>query len=228
MAEYIRSIVRGDEAMRVALLSLMVITIITLAFPLGGCSSIPFGNPAFNVQSPDGNPYRPQNNSIEKLSKAELAAGKLPDGTYDKAPAGAFNDRDYRHVKLNPHDALKLINAYRASKGLGKVSINSYLTKTAKQHSRDLAKHDRISHYGSDGSNPWDRVERSGYKPQLAAENVGTGQLTIKEVMQGWKDSPGHNKNLLLPDAKHMGIALVYDPKTEYKTFWTLILGGQS
>lgn len=208
--------------MRALLLSLIVCLV-----PLAGCSSLPLGDPAFNVQSPDGAPYRPQNGGIEKLSRAELAAGKLPKGTFDKAPAGAFDHRDYRQVKLDPHEALKLINAYRASRGLGKLSINNTLTKTAKAHSRDLAKHDRISHYGSDGSNPWDRVERSGYQPQLAAENVGTGQLTIKEVMQGWKDSPGHNKNLLLPDAKHMGIALVYDPKTEYKTFWTLILGSQ-
>lgn len=213
--------------MRITFLSLIMIALSSLLFPLGGCSSLPFSNPGFNIQTPDGDPYRPQSQKIEKLSKAELAAGKLPAGTYDKAPEGAFNHRDYRHVKLDPREALKLINQYRVSKGLGKVSINSYLTKTAKAHSRDLAKHDRISHYGSDGSNPWDRVERSGYKPQLAAENVGTGQLTIKEVMQGWKDSPGHNKNLLLPDAKHMGIALVYDPKTEYKTFWTLILGSQ-
>ena len=32
-------------------------------------------------------------------------------------------------------------------------------------------------------------------------------------------------KNLLLPDATHMGIALVQNPTSEYKTFWTLVLG---
>ncbi|NJO32801.1 MAG: CAP domain-containing protein, partial [Rhodospirillales bacterium] len=41
-----------------------------------------------------------------------------------------------------------------------------------------------------------------------------------------WKESPGHNKNLLLTDAEHMGIALVQDPKTEFKTFWTLVVGS--
>ena len=61
----------------------------------------------------------------------------------------------------------------------------------------------------------------------MAAENVGTGQTTLKEVMAGWKKSPGHNKNLLLPDAEHMGIALVHDPKTEFRTFWTLVLGAR-
>jgi hypothetical protein len=30
----------------------------------------------------------------------------------------------------------------------------------------------------------------------------------------------------LLTDAEHMGIALVQDPKTEFKTFWTLVVGS--
>ena len=83
------------------------------------------------------------------------------------------------------------------------------------------------SHFplGSDGSNPWDRVKRSGFNARLAAENVGTGQANIDEVFKGWQESPGHNKNLLLPDAEYMGIALVQEPKSEFKTFWTLVLG---
>ncbi len=207
-----------DDAMRVALFSLMLISV-------AGCSSLPFDQSAFGVGGADAVVQPGGDEAVARLSKGELAAGKLPEGTYDKAPVGAFEHRDYRNVRLDPSEALKLINRYRTTKGLSKVVLDVTLTQVAKKHSRDLAKHDRISHYGSDGSNPWDRVERSGYGPQLAAENVGTGQLSIKEVMQGWKDSPGHNKNLLLPDAKHIGIALVYDPKTEYKTFWTLVLG---
>jgi len=127
---------------------------------------------------------------------------------------------------LDPEFSRAIINQYRKEKGLKPLRLNAELTKAAKAHSRDLAKWDRISHYGSDGSNPWDRVKRTGYKARLAAENVGTGQISFKEVMRGWKKSPGHNKNLLLPDAQHMGIALVHDPKTEFKSFWTLVVGS--
>jgi uncharacterized protein YkwD len=69
-------------------------------------------------------------------------------------------------------------------------------------------------------------VKRTGYKARLAAENVGTGQVDFEEVMRGWKASPGHNKNLLLPDATEMGLALVQDPKSEFKSFWTLVLAA--
>lgn len=171
--------------------------------------------------------------SIKSSSKATLGGkqvarleDKAPRGSYEKAPKGVLADRDYSTTKLDPEFARAIINQYRKEKGLKPLRLNADLTKAAKAHSRDLAKWDRISHYGSDGSNPWDRVKRTGYKARLAAENVGTGQISFKEVMAGWKKSPGHNKNLLLADAEHMGIALVHDPKSEFKSFWTLVVGS--
>ena len=154
------------------------------------------------------------------------ADDRIPNGTFERAPAGALADRDYSHTALDPDKARDLINAYRKQKGLKPLKLNAALTEAAKAHSKDLAKWDRISHYGSDGSNPWDRVKRAGYNAKLAAENVGTGQASIEEVIKGWQESAGHNKNLLLSDAEHMGIALVQDPRTEFKTFWTLVVGA--
>ncbi|MFA5898438.1 MAG: CAP domain-containing protein [Hyphomicrobium sp.] len=154
------------------------------------------------------------------------ALDHAPKGSYEKAPSGALSDRDYTQTALDAERARDVINQYRHDKGLKPLKLNAELTEAAKAHSRDLAKWDRISHYGSDGSNPWDRVKRTGFKARLAAENVGTGQVNFNEVMRGWKESPGHNKNLLLPDATHMGIALVQDPRTEFKSFWTLVIGS--
>jgi uncharacterized protein YkwD len=154
------------------------------------------------------------------------AEDRIPKGTFEKAPTGALADRDYSGSRLDPEKARDLINAYRKENGLKPLRLNTALTEAAKNHSRDLAKWDRISHFGSDGSNPWDRVKRAGYNAKLAAENVGTGQVSIDEVMKGWQTSPGHNKNLLLSDASAMGIALVQDNKTEFKTFWTLVVGS--
>jgi len=164
--------------------------------------------------------------STAKGTKVAALPDKAPSGTFEKAPAGALQDRDYSGTSLNPEMARDLINQYRREKGLKPLKLNPSLTEAAKEHSRDLAKWDRISHYGSDGSNPWDRVKRTGYKAKLAAENVGTGQVSFDEVLRGWKESAGHNKNLLLGDAQEMGLALVQDPKTEFKSFWTLVVGA--
>lgn len=127
-------------------------------------------------------------------------------------------------VRLDPEEARKAINRYRASRGMNPLTLNPQLSEAARRHSTDLARLDRISHEGSDGSNPWKRVEMTGYTPRLAAENVGAGQRSLEEVIRGWQESKGHDRNLLLPDATQMGIALVKDPSTSYGTFWTLVL----
>jgi len=171
-----------------------------------------------------GEPSAPRSSAVAGQQYAAL--DHAPKGSYERAPAGALADRDYSHTALDTEKARDIINQYRKDKGLKPLRLNAELTEAAKAHSRDLAKWDRISHYGSDGSNPWDRVKRAGFKARLAAENVGTGQVDFSEVMRGWKESPGHNKNLLLPDATHMGIALVQDPHTEFKSFWTLVIGA--
>lgn len=160
-------------------------------------------------------------------SAATTGADAAPKDSWERVPKGSFDHRDYTGTRLDVERARVLINKYRAEKGLKALRLNSKLTQAAKSHSRDLAKWDRISHHGSDGSNPWKRVKRTGYPARLTAENVGTGQITIEEVFKGWQESPGHNKNLLLADAEEMGIALVHDPKSEFKTFWTLVLGSK-
>lgn len=151
---------------------------------------------------------------------------KAPAGSFERAPAGALADRDYSGTQLDAHKAVDAINAYRRQLGLKPVKLSAELSMAAKRHSMDLARWDRISHYGSDGSNPWDRVKRTPYKARVAAENVGTGQVSFDEVMKGWKASPSHDKNLRLPEAEHVGVALIYDPKTEFRTFWTLVLAA--
>lgn len=172
-----------------------------------------------------GEPKAPRAPQVAGQQYAKLD-DQAPNGSYEKAPTGALADRDYSHTALDAERARDIINQYRKDKGLKPLKLNAELSEAAKAHSRDLAKWDRISHYGSDGSNPWDRVKRAGFKARLAAENVGTGQVDFNEVMRGWKESPGHNKNLLLGDATHMGIALVQDPRTEFKSFWTLVIGS--
>ncbi len=197
----------------------------SLGFTDSGSSSGSTGKMSFGALG-DGEtiPSRPAASSGGQRV-ASLQDG-APRNSFEKPSPGALSGRDYSATRLDAEQARDLINAYRKKNGLKPLRLSAELTNAAKAHSRDLARWDRISHYGSDGSNPWDRVKRGGYNARLAAENVGTGQATIEEVLKGWRASPGHNKNLLMKDAEHMGIALVQDPKTEFKTFWTLVLGA--
>jgi uncharacterized protein YkwD len=127
---------------------------------------------------------------------------------------------------FDPIAAQKLVNAYRAQKGLKPLKLNVKLSEAARRHSEDLAKSDRISHYGSDGSDAWERVRKTGYGAKMTAENVGTGQQSVDEVFRGWQKSKDHNANLLLKDADEMGVAMVYNPKSQFKTFWTMVVAA--
>lgn len=209
-----------------------VLVPVVLALALSGCGTSSYSLMA-NLSPSSGQPTPKASRSYETGSLDQAprrtvakADDKAPKGSFEKAAAGALADRDYSGTRLDAEKARELINAYRKQKGLRPLKLQPALTEAARMHSRDLAKWDRISHFGSDGSNPWDRVKTAGYNAKLAAENVGTGQATIEEVIKGWQASPGHNKNLLIADADHMGIALVHDPKTEFKTFWTLVVGS--
>lgn len=198
-----------------------------LSFGLGESSSRPSSPLRGNSVGLGGDPASTSNSTPAATKVAAAQIDRAPKGSFDKAPPGALADRDYSATSLEAARARDLVNAYRKSQGLKPLTLNTELTNAAKDHAKDLAKWDRISHYGSDGSNPWDRVKRAGYNAKVAAENVGTGQASFDEVLKGWKESAGHNRNLLMSDVDHMGIALVQDPKTEFKTFWVLALGSR-
>lgn len=122
--------------------------------------------------------------------------------------------------------ALRELNAYRAGYGLGPVVFNAKLTAASLRHAKDLAKHDFIAHEGSDGSDHAKRAEDAGYDYRFVAENVATGQLSWEQVFKGWKNSPGHNKNLLHKDVTEFGIAFIFEPDTQHVSYWAMLVGS--
>lgn len=146
---------------------------------------------------------------------------RLNDGLSETSP--------FKIVPPEPLDidiAVSELNAYRAEYGLGPVTLNSKLIAASDVHSKDLAVHGNAAHEGSDGSTHSDRVQRQGYYFTVAGENVATGQKSWDKVFQAWKDSPGHNENLLLREATEFGIALVFEPTTTYTTYWTMLMAA--
>lgn len=221
----------GFYAMSSKVLRYAFFCVATLGVSACSVGSVPLPA-AFNDPAPE--PAKPpQSRSTSTEASVDSSVGGTLGGLWDKVSAN-FKSDSPEGIKANkdtasrfdPLVAQKLVNDYREKKGLRPVQLNARLSAAAYSHSDDLSKHDRISHYGSDGTDPWARVTRAGYPARLAAENVGTGQLTIQEVFEGWVKSPDHNANLLLSDAREMGIALVYRPDTEFKTFWTLVIGA--
>ena len=94
------------------------------------------------------------------------------------------------------------------------------LYTAAKLHSIDMAETGRLSHQGSDGTTPFERITSTGYKYIAAAENVA-GQLQDRQTaFDGWQISPGHCRNMMNNFFKQAALA-------ESDGYWTLILATE-
>ena len=86
-----------------------------------------------------------------------------------------------------------------------------------------MAQVDKLTH-DPGGRGFTQRLKAANYDAARAAENVGAGYRTLAEAFSGWRDSPSHNANMLLPDATKMGIATAYAPGSKYKVYWAFVL----
>jgi uncharacterized protein YkwD len=122
---------------------------------------------------------------------------------------------------------LSKINAYRQSKGLTPLMATRSLDVSSYKHSYDMGIKRYFSHTGSDGSSPWTRMAREGYTYNTTkGENIAAGYATADTVFTAWKNSAGHNANMLNPKFKAIGIGMVSVSGSPYGTYWTTDFGG--
>lgn len=108
-------------------------------------------------------------------------------------------------------DVLKYTNQFRKSKGLPALEMRDDLNGIAAKHSEDMAK--GKCGFGHDGFTQRESEVQKVIQPFYEmAENVAYGATTGKDVVQMWKDSPGHRENLL-GHYKYMGIGTAADDK---------------
>jgi uncharacterized protein YkwD len=117
---------------------------------------------------------------------------------------------------------ITLVNQRRADAGCGPVAYRDRLASAAFHHSKDMAVNDFFSHTGSDGSTPWDRAKRAGYK-SAHSENLAAGHKTAEAVVQGWMDSPKHRTNLLNCRSKGIGVGMRRGGS--HGIYWTQMFG---
>jgi uncharacterized protein YkwD len=115
-------------------------------------------------------------------------------------------------------EAAALISAYRTSRGLAPVSVDSNLNRVAEHQARVVAAAGKLSH--GDFPARMDAYGVVGY----SAENLTAGYQTVEDAVKSWKASPPHDRNLLMPQARHIGLARA-DADGSYHRYWALVLG---
>jgi uncharacterized protein YkwD len=118
------------------------------------------------------------------------------------------------------------INEYRAVNGLAALQVSVALTKAADYHSVDMATKNYFSHTSQDGTSFGDRVKRYYSYNTYYAENIAAGNAAGLTTFDQWKNSAGHNANMLSTNYKVIGIARAYSGTSTYKWYWTTDFGG--
>lgn len=127
-------------------------------------------------------------------------------------------------VILDETAAAAAISRYRAQHGLGPVTVDAGLVTAAAFQAGNNARTGQLSHEA--GGSFTSRMASAGLGRSWAAENLSAGSETFDQVLARWKASPEHDRNMLLPQIRRIGIARVDAPGTRYKRFWALVMAG--
>jgi uncharacterized protein YkwD len=165
---------------------------------------------------------------IRTLSRVALLAALAVAGTACM-PSGAMEQElsgspASAPVEVGPSQAANAISSFRAENGLPPVTVNATLVDAAEFQADEMARQDRLSHTVSGDLTR--RMGRVGYQWRAVAENIAAGQRNLQEAMDGWIMSPAHRENLLNPMVTEIGIATAFNPNSQYRVYWALILAA--
>lgn len=114
-------------------------------------------------------------------------------------------------------------NDLRRENGRSQLERDAKLEEAARDFARYLARTGRFDH-DADGRTPGARARSQGYKWCFIAENIAyqydsrgyATEALARHLLEGWKKSAGHRKNLLAREATQTAVAIARSEKTGY------------
>lgn len=121
---------------------------------------------------------------------------------------------------------LGLINTYRAQNGVGALAMSTNLNRASTWMAADMGAKNYFSHTDSLGRSPSTRAQNCDY-PSGAGENIAAGTVwsSASAVFDAWKNSSGHNANMLNGSYRQIGISRVYTSGSQYGWYWVTDFG---
>lgn len=116
------------------------------------------------------------------------------------------------------YEVFDRLNEIRVENGLDEFIWNVDLAVLAEEYGNDMVNRGYFSHDNPEGVDPFERMRRSGITFHIAAENLAAGQPSPEKVVEAWMNSEGHRENILNPNLKECGIAVVRGGR--YGIYW--------
>jgi hypothetical protein len=76
-----------------------------------------------------------------------------------------------------------------------------------------------FSHSSQDGRSPWDRANAQGISAN--GENIAAGRDSAEGVLEQWKNSDGHCRNMGNPSFKLFAVGYAFNAGSPYRHYWT-------
>ncbi len=143
-------------------------------------------------------------NDIESSDLADELSTIIPRGEWTHRPeqrAGRCGD-DYETILF------RLTNCEREARGLEPLACDLRLGWSGRAHSKDMIERGYFDHVSPEGLNPGERLSQRGVSWRMTAENIAMTP-TMALAHSGWMQSEGHRRNILMPEATHVGIGVM-------------------
>jgi uncharacterized protein YkwD len=108
---------------------------------------------------------------------------------------------------ISSDELYDLINMYRKENGREILKVNPELEQSATAKVDDMIKKNYWSHNESTDNTVWKFIKDTGFDFSYAGENLAKDMTTDKDIIEAWKLSEKHNKNLLDNNFTDMGLA---------------------
>lgn len=124
----------------------------------------------------------------------------------------------------SPQELVDAVNSLRESRGSPSYAANSILMGTAQAQADYMARTGQVTHYGPDGSRPFQRALAAGYPVAgdlslggWFSENIMGGKgLSAQNVIEKWLGDAPHSLTMLSPDLFDIGAGVAADGNYYY------------
>lgn len=104
---------------------------------------------------------------------------------------------------------LTLVNQKRAEANLSPLTLSDQLSQASTQKANDMFSKNYWAHISPTGTTPWVFINSSGYQYLYAGENLARNFNSSAEVVDAWMNSPSHRANIMKPEYKDIGLAVM-------------------
>ena len=138
----------------------------------------------------------------------------------EKTPLGEFFAQDkVSFLRQNASRVIELINIERAKNGLTALTETAPLSAAASARAEELES--SFSHTRPNGENNFTVFNEFNIVDTKRIENLGAGQSTPEQILEGWMNSEGHKRNIINQNLTKVGVGVHMD--SSGRLYWAML-----